>query len=163
MAQARSRIVAVCGTSTPDETEERDARRVGTLLAQHGVTVVNGGLGGVMAATAQGVAEAGGTCIGLLPGGDAADATPGLTVALPTGLGEMRNALIVRAADGVIAVGGGWGTLTEIAFAMRTGKPVVLLHSWRLSPPEHAAMPEAPASAGTADEAVSALLQMLDR
>ena len=90
-----------------------------------GAVVVCGGLGGVMAAVARGAHEAGGVVVGLLPGDDRTTANPHLTVALTTGLGEMRNPLVVRAADAVLAVAGGHGTLSELAFALRTGVPVV--------------------------------------
>ena len=96
-------------------------------LARGGFVVVNGGLGGVMEAAARGAREGGGIVIGLLPGDDRADANPHLTVAIPTGLGQARNALVVSAADAVVAVGGSWGTLSEIALARRAGKPVVCL------------------------------------
>jgi uncharacterized protein (TIGR00725 family) len=83
-----------------------------------------------MAAVCAGAAEAGGTTVGLLPGDERAAGNPDLTVALPTGLGELRNGLVVRAADAVIAIGGSWGTLSEVALARRTGVPVVSLGSW---------------------------------
>ena len=108
------------------------AEEVGRLVAEAGATVVTGGLGGVMEAASKGAREAGGTTAGLLPGADRHEANQWLTVAIPTGMGEARNALVVRAADGVIAVGGEWGTLSEIAFARKTGKPVVGLGSWDL-------------------------------
>ncbi len=85
-----------------------------------------------MEAASKGAREGGGTTLGLLPGTDRSDGNAWLTAAVPTGMGEARNALIVRAADGVIAIGGEWGTLSEIAFARKTGKPVVGLGSWDL-------------------------------
>jgi uncharacterized protein (TIGR00725 family) len=108
------------------------AEEVGRLLAEAGAVVVTGGMGGVMEAASKGAREAGGTTLGVLPGGDRRDANPWLTVAVPTGMGEARNALVVRAADCVIAVGGAWGTLSEIAFARKTGKGVAGLRSWDL-------------------------------
>jgi uncharacterized protein (TIGR00725 family) len=83
-----------------------------------------------MAAACEGAFEHGGLTVGLLPGRDRIEANPHLSVALPTGMGELRNGLIVRACDAVIAVGGSWGTLSEIALAMRTGKPVVVIGGW---------------------------------
>jgi uncharacterized protein (TIGR00725 family) len=130
--QRRSPLVAVCGASEASETEARDAQEVGRLLASHGAIVLCGGLGGVMAAVAQGVGSASGICIGLLPGDDADAAAPDVTVALATGMGEMRNALIARCCAAMIAVGGGYGTLSEIGFALRLGRPVVALHSWEV-------------------------------
>ena len=125
----------MCGASVATAEQARLAYQCGELLAQRGVTVVNGGLGGVMAACAQGVRDRGGTCVGLLPGDDSDDADAAVTIALATGLGELRNALIARVSDGLIAIGGGWGTLSEVAFAMRIGRRVALLDSWELRAP----------------------------
>lgn len=125
-------VVAVCGASEPTPAQERAAEEVGRLLAARRVAVVCGGLGGVMSAAARGVREGGGICVGLLPGDDPRVAAPELTVALATGMGEMRNALLARVAAGMIAVGGGYGTLSEIALARRMGRPVALVHSWDL-------------------------------
>lgn len=120
----------MCGTSEEDGAAIRDAEQVGELLAARGAVVVCGGLGGVMAAVARGVRARGGTTVGLLPGDDPGEATDDVTLALPTGLGEMRNALIARCCRAMIAIGGGYGTLSEIGFALRLGKPVVGLHTW---------------------------------
>ena len=108
------------------------AEAVGVGIADAGITLVCGGLDGVMAAASRGARGAGGTVIGMLPGSDRATANADVTVAVPTGLGEMRNALVVRAADAVIAVGGGYGTLSEIGFALKTGRPVVGVQTWEL-------------------------------
>jgi uncharacterized protein (TIGR00725 family) len=125
--------VAVVGASEPDDPGLLDqAREAGRLLATRGWVVVTGGLGGVMAAVASGVAEEGGTAVAILPGEDRSAASPGHTVVLPTGMGEMRNALVVRSADAVLAIGGSWGTLSEIALAARTGVPVFAVASWDL-------------------------------
>ncbi|MGH2692245.1 MAG: TIGR00725 family protein [Actinomycetota bacterium] len=125
--------VAVCGSSVGTDEELANAEEVGRLLAEAGAIVICGGLGGVMDAAARGAKAGGGISVGLLPGDDRVGASEHLTLALPTGMGETRNALIVRAADAVIAIGGEWGTLSEIALAMRTGKPVVGLGTWELS------------------------------
>jgi uncharacterized protein (TIGR00725 family) len=106
------------------------ARDVGRLLAERGAVVVTGGLGGVMAAAAEGCAHAGGQSLGILPGTDRTGASS--TLSIPTGLGELRNGLIVRSVDGVIAVGGSWGTLSELALAQRTGVPVVSIEGWTI-------------------------------
>lgn len=106
------------------------AYAVGRALASAGALVVTGGLGGVMAAACRGAAEAGGTTVGLLPTTDRATANPWVTVAVPTGLAEARDALVVTAADAVVAVGGSWGTLAEVALARRSGKTVVGLATW---------------------------------
>ncbi len=118
------------GEATPEEAQVAEA--VGRLLAQRGVVVVCGGLGGVMEAVSRGAAGGGGTVLGLLPGSDRTHANEHVTVAITTGMGEMRNALLVRAVDAVIAVGGAYGTLSEIAFALRTGVPVVGIGTWDL-------------------------------
>ena len=91
--------------------------------------VVSGGLGGVMAAAMAGAADAGGLTVALLPGDQR---TANATVAIPTGMGELRNGLLIRSADAVIAVGGSWGTLSEIALARRTGVPVIVLGGWQV-------------------------------
>ncbi len=108
------------------------AEEVGHRLAAAGVVVVTGGGTGVMAAASRGAEAAGGTALGLLPGGDRSEGNPHLTLSLPTGLGELRNALLVRSADALVAVGGSWGTLSEVALACRTGVPVFALHGWDL-------------------------------
>lgn len=131
-----TRYVAVCGAGDPAPDTDALAYEVGRLLAEAGAVVVCGGLGGVMQAACRGAKEAGGTTVGLLPGEDRSHANPYVDVAIPTGMGEMRNALIVRSADAVIAIGGGWGTLSEVAFAMKTRTPVVTLSSWELPEPD---------------------------
>lgn len=124
------RYVAVCGASQATPEQLGAAREVGRLLAQRGAVVINGGLGGVSGAASEGAALEGGTVVGILPEGDRAGANPHLTVAIPTGLGQVRNAVIVTAADSVIAIGAGWGTLSEIAFAKRLERPVFALDTW---------------------------------
>ena len=122
-------VVAVCGSGD----EESDvAFELGRLLARRGAVVVTGGLGGVMASASRGAASAGGTVVGVLPGLDRREANEWVTVAIPTGLGELRNGLVVRAADAVVAVGGGYGTLSEIALALKAGKRVVGIGSWEI-------------------------------
>jgi uncharacterized protein (TIGR00725 family) len=106
--------------------------------------LVCGGLGGVMEAACTGAKGGGGTTIGILPGTDRAAANPFVDFAIPTGLGEARNALVVRAADALIAIGGGYGTLSEIAFALKAGKPVVGLGTWEI---EGVEIVESPAAA----------------
>jgi hypothetical protein len=119
--------VAVCGSGGHDPALEAIAEEVGARLGRAGAILICGGLGGVMAAAARGARNAGGLTIGVLPGTDAAAANVWIAVPLATGLGEARNALVVRFAEALIAVGGEWGTLSEIALAKRTGVPVVLL------------------------------------
>lgn len=127
------RAIAVVGPSDADDALRETAYAVGKLLAQRGAVVMTGGLGGVMAAASQGAHDADGLVIGLLPTSEPADANEFVDVAIPTGLGELRNGLLVRSVAGVIAVGGSWGTLSEIALAMRTGTPVVCLLGWKIS------------------------------
>ncbi len=124
--------VAVVGAGDATPAQEAFAEACGRELARRGAVVVCGGLGGVMTAVARGAHDAGGIVVGLLPGDDRTAANPHLTVALPTGLGEMRNPLVVRAADAVLAVAGGYGTLSELAFALRTGVPVVGHDTWAI-------------------------------
>jgi uncharacterized protein (TIGR00725 family) len=124
--------VAVVGAGDASDEARAAAEEVGRLLAERGAVLVCGGLGGVMEAASRGAAGAGGIVVGLVPGDDRRAANPYLTVALSTGLGEMRNPLVVRAADAVIAIAGAYGTLSEIAFALRTGKAVVGIGTWDL-------------------------------
>jgi len=127
------RYVAVVGPA--DSARPSDlahAQEVGRLLAEAGAVLLTGGHHGVMQASARGAREAGGVSIGMMPGTDRAEGTPEHTFLLPTGLGELRNGLLVRAADAVVAVGCSWGTLSEIALARRTGVPLVLIDPWEL-------------------------------
>jgi uncharacterized protein (TIGR00725 family) len=126
-------VAVVGGDAAATEADRAAALEVGRELARRGCVLVCGGLGGVMEAACRGAVEAGGVTIGILPGSDPADGNAYLTVAVPTGMGEMRNALVVRAADAVIAIGGEYGTLSEIAFALKTGRPVVGLGTWELA------------------------------
>jgi uncharacterized protein (TIGR00725 family) len=115
------------------EAELAQAEQAGAAIADAGATLVCGGLGGVMEAACRGARSRGGFTVGLLPGADREDANGWVVLALPTGLGEARGALIVRAADAVVAIGGGWGTLSEIAFALRAGVPVLGVGTWELA------------------------------
>ena len=126
------RYVAVIGPAEANEEQCAQARQVAATLAADGVVIVTGGLGGVMGAAAGGATSVGGTSLGLLPDTDRTRAHPDLTMSVPTGLGELRNGLLVRSAHCVVAVGGSWGTLSEIALAVRTGVPVVSLGGWDL-------------------------------
>jgi uncharacterized protein (TIGR00725 family) len=126
-------LIGVVGSGEEDAELSRISEEVGARIARSGSVLVNGGLGGVMRASAKGSKEAGGLTIGILPGWDIKEANPYIDITIPTGMGEMRNVLIVRASRGLIAVGGGYGTLSEIALALKTGKPVVGLKSWGVS------------------------------
>jgi uncharacterized protein (TIGR00725 family) len=124
--------VGVAGASRPEPPLLHQAELVGRRLAEAGAIVVCGGGPGVMEAVCRGAQSAGGTTIGLLPGLDRTEGNPHLTISIPTGLGQGRNLLLVRSSNALIAVGGGFGTLSEIALALRTGTPVIGLATWSL-------------------------------
>jgi hypothetical protein len=155
--------VAVIGASNATEWELSSAEEVGRLLARAGCVLVCGGLGGVMDAAARGAREEGGASVGILPGDDRSGASRHLTVALATGFGEARNAIVARSCDAVIAVGGEFGTLSEIALALKMGKPVVGLGTWELTKAGETV--EAIVRAKNAEEAVAKALSLvpLDR
>jgi uncharacterized protein (TIGR00725 family) len=125
--------ISVIGPGQADAEAEAAAEAVGRELARRGAVVVCGGLGGAMEAACRGAQAEGGTTIGILPGPDRRGANPYLTVSIPTGMGELRNGLVVRAGDAVIAVSGEYGTLSEIGFALKIGRPVVGLSTWELA------------------------------
>jgi len=129
----RKMNIAVIGDSACSAEETRLAETVGELLAQRGATVVCGGLGGVMEAVCRGAKSKGGLTVGILPAGDADMANPWVDIPIVTGLGEARNVLVVKSAQAVIAIGGGYGTLSELAYALKSGVPVIGLNTWSLS------------------------------
>jgi uncharacterized protein (TIGR00725 family) len=135
-APQRAPYVAVIGDGDPRGPDAHRilewAEEVGHLLARGGATVVTGGLGGVMRAASRGAASADGITIGILPGADASEANEFVRVAIPTGLGVVRNLVVVTASDVVLAIGGRHGTLSEIGLALRMGRHVVTLSSWRV-------------------------------
>lgn len=143
------------GDAPPDEREQ--AQRVGRLLAEGGAVVVCGGLGGAMAAACEGAHEAGGVTVGILPGTDRNAANPHVDIAIPTGLGDARNVLVVRAADAIVAVSGEYGTLSEIALGLATGVPVIGLGTWNLT--RRGVSDEAVLRADDAEEAVRMALE----
>lgn len=153
--------VAVVGSSVATEEESVLASGVGGTLAVAGAILVCGGLGGVMEAACRGAKERGGTTIGILPGSDRHAANPHVDIAIATGLGEARNAAVVCSADAVIAVGGGFGTLSEIALALRAGKPVVGLGTWELR--RHGQTSDGIMVAADPTEAVALALRLLSR
>jgi uncharacterized protein (TIGR00725 family) len=122
--------VAVVGPGEAAADELGAAEEVGSAIGAAGAVLVSGGLGGVMEAACRGARSAGGLTLGILPGHDRGAANPYVEVAVATGLGEARNALVVRAADALVAVGGAYGTLSEIALALKTGTPVVGFGTW---------------------------------
>lgn len=151
---AAAPYVAVVGASQAGAEEVAAAEAVGGLLAGAGAVVVCGGTGGVMAAACRGASEAGGVAVGILPGLDRGQANPWVTVAIATGLGELRNGVIVRSADAVIAIGGAYGTLSEVAFALQRGVPVVGIGTWEIEGIE---------PMGSASDAVARALELAAR
>lgn len=131
---ARPVQVAVIGSGAQDDALAEQAHEVGRRLAEAGAVVVCGGLGGVMEAAARGAREAGGDVIGILPGSDPAAANPWCTHVVAAATGKARNLAVVASAEAVIAIGGEWGTLSEIAHARAFGRPVIALGSWTLIP-----------------------------
>jgi len=127
------RYVAVVGSGSCSTQEAIAAEEVGALLARAGAVLVCGGLSGVMEAACRGARREGGLTVGILPGNDRTAANAHVVVAIASGLGELRNGLVVRASDVLIAVGGEFGTLSEIGFALKLGKRVVGLGTWELS------------------------------
>lgn len=117
--------IGVIGSGDATAEAQELAREVGAAIARAEAVEVCGGLGGVMGAAAAGATEDGGVVVGILPGTSAESAAPGVTVPIPTGLGEARNVLVVRASEAIIAIAGSWGTTTEAAFARKFGIPVV--------------------------------------
>jgi len=127
MAQCLKTIIGVIGASRPTAAGAAQAEQVGRLLAKHGVVLVCGGLGGAMAAAARGCARNGGEVLGILPGPDIAQANPHVTLAVPTNMGHARNVIIAHTAQALIAVEGECGTISEMAVALKLGKPVIAL------------------------------------
>ncbi|CAN5879566.1 hypothetical protein BH23ACT12_BH23ACT12_09770 [soil metagenome] len=143
--------ISVIGPSGASPEVLRVAEEVGACVARAGAVLVTGGGSGAMAAACRGAHSAGGATLGLLPGSSRNQANAYLDMAVPTGMGEMRNVLVVRAGDGVVAVGGGYGTLSEIALALKLGKPIVGIGTWT------AAIDGQPAPVPTADTAQEAV------
>jgi uncharacterized protein (TIGR00725 family) len=128
-------FLAVIGSARCDAQTAAVAEKVGREIARRGAVLICGGRGGVMEAACRGARSAGGTTVGILPGTDRGQANAYVDVPIVTGLGEARNVLVVRSADAVIAVSGGYGTLSEIALALKMGRPVVGLGTWDVCGP----------------------------
>ena len=126
-------FISVVGGGRVSREQQRLAEEVGAELARRGVTLICGGLTGVMEAACRGARAAGGTTVGILPGRRREDANPYVEIPIVTALGEARNLIVACSGEAVIAIGGEYGTLSEIAFALRSGIPVVGLKTWRLS------------------------------
>ena len=129
----RVKLIAVIGGAAPEPPALKAAEEVGKLLAERGMGVVCGGLGGVMQAVCKGAFEAGGLTVGILPSYRESDANQYVRISLPTGIGYVRNALVVRAGRAAIAIDGSYGTLNEMSIALAEGIPVVALDSWELA------------------------------
>jgi uncharacterized protein (TIGR00725 family) len=128
-------FLAVVGSASCDVETAGLAEELGREIASRGAVLICGGRGGVMEAACRGARSAGGTTVGILPGTDRAQANSYVDIPIVTGLGEARNVFVVRSADAVIAVRGGYGTLSEIALALKLGRPVVGIGTWELRPP----------------------------
>lgn len=152
--------IGVIGENEPPAHLLETAEAVGRCVAEAGATLVCGGLGGVMEAACRGARAAGGVTIGILPGHDRREGNAFLSYAIPTGLGYARNILVVRSADALIAVGGKFGTLSEIAYAKIEGRPVVGLDTWML---ERAGLPDPILRATSPRDAVDKALAALSR
>jgi uncharacterized protein (TIGR00725 family) len=126
-------IIAVIGNSSCSPEEAKLAESVGELLAQRGVAIICGGLGGVMEAACRGAKSKGGLTVGILPGQDSSTANPWVDIPVVTGIGEARNFAVVKSAQAVVAIGGSYGTLSEIAYALKSGIPIIGLNTWSLS------------------------------
>ena len=155
------RIVSIFGPGHPTRREYNDAAEVGRLLAERGVTVVCGGLFGVMEAACMGAKEAGGRTVGILRTYNRYDANPYVDVVIPSGLGDARNVLVATAGEAAIAVAGRLGTLSEIAIALKHGIPVVGLGTWKLD--RHALFDRYLPAARSPQEAVDMALDLADQ
>jgi uncharacterized protein (TIGR00725 family) len=139
---SRPPYVAVVGPGDASPQEAGFAEDVGAGLAAAGAVVVTGGLGGVMEAACRGARSRRGHTLGILPGEDRDAANGWVEFAVATGLGELRNGLVVRTSDALVAIGGGHGTLSEVALALKLGRPVVGLGTWDVHGVEHVSTPE---------------------
>lgn len=137
--------IAVIGAATCTAEEAAVAEEVGRLLAEEGAMVLTGGRGGIMEAACRGAQKADGLTVGILPGEDADQANQWVALPIVTGLGEARNVILMRTADAVIAIGGEFGTLSEIAFALKFGKPVVGIGTWQATNAAGKPLPVMPA------------------
>ncbi len=149
--------LGVVGAAESSSSISKIAREVGREVASRGAVLVCGGRGGVMEEASRGARENGGVVVGILPGNDRREGNPYLSFSIPTGMGEARNALIARASDGLVAVSGGYGTLSEIALALKMGKPVVGIRSWETLIDQNFKKADSP------EEAVIGLLKVLSK
>jgi len=146
-------IISVIGAGSCEKNIYGIAEKVGRLIAEKGATLITGGLGGVMEAASKGAKEAGGITVGILPGFSKDEANPYVMIPVTTGLSHARNIIIMRSADAVIAIAGEYGTLSEIAIALKLGKPVIGIKTW-----EHI---EGVVKVASPEEAVQKALELL--
>ena len=158
---AKEIIIAVIGTRKPSPEESKLAEEVGRELAKNGVTLISGGLGGVMEDACRGAFAEGGLTLGVLPGDDPKSANPYVQIPIVTGIGYARNMIIVKSAQAIIAVGGGYGTLTELGYALDSKKPVIGLKTWRFS--RNNQVDKSIIQAHSAKEAVAKALKLVKR
>ncbi len=128
----RKPVIAVIGAGKCSRKLRDMAAEIGRYVAENGGVLLCGGLGGVMEGAARGAKEAGGTTIGIIPSENKADANQFIDHVIPTGFGQARNVLVVRAADAIVALPGKYGTLSEMAFALVSGKPIISVQAWKL-------------------------------
>jgi uncharacterized protein (TIGR00725 family) len=153
--------IAVIGAGVCDSRVADTAYEIGRLIAKREAILVTGGMSGVMEAASRGARDAGGLVVGIIPGLDPSAANPFCNVVIPTGMGQLRNGLVVQSADAVIAVAGEWGTLSEIGLAVKLGKPVVGWETWELA---RGGEPCAePARAATAADAVEQAFARIEK
>ena len=158
---AREIIIAVIGTRQPSPEESKLAEEFGRELAKNGVALICGGLGGVMEDACRGACAEGGLTIGVIPGDDRKSANPCVQIPIVTGIGYARNVIIIKSAQAIIAVGGGYGTLTEIGYALDSKKPVIGLKTWKFS--RNNRIDKSIIRAHNAKEAVSKALKLVKR
>ena len=157
----REIIIAIIGTRKPSPEESSLAEEVGRELAKNGITLICGGLGGVMEDACRGARAEGGLTIGIIPGDDPKSANPYVQIPIVTGIGYARNVIIVKTAQAIIAVGGGYGTLTELGHALDSKKPVIGLKTWKFS--RNNQMDKSIIRVNSAKEAVSKALKQVKR
>ena len=126
-------IIGVIGAANANEEEKRTSEEVGVLIARRGCFLLCGGMGGVMEAACRGAKSAGGTTIGILPGPEPSSANRFIDIPIVTGMGEARNVIVAKSSHCIIAIGGSFGTLSEISFALKSGIPVIGLDTWDVS------------------------------
>ncbi len=153
-----NKFIAVIGGADPSADEASLAEEVGHELARHGAALVCGGLGGIMEAACRGARAEGGLTIGILPGESRREANPYVQIPIATGIGHARNLAVVKSAQAVIAIGGSYGTLSEIAHALQSGRPVIGLNTWSLS--RHGQVDRAITVVSSPAEAVACALEL---